>query len=330
MAISLIVHVDNTVPTAADFMTNFDGINDEVRPVAYGGTALSSYTTGDTLYASGTTTLAKLAIGTRGQTYTVGGSTAPTWQRIPIPGYYSRLKTSYTNATTVNITADVLTVVNASGHPVALSAVNVSPAITASGANGLDTGTEQVSAWYFLWVIYNGTTTAGLISVEPTIGTITFPATYTFAWLVGAVFNDSGSNFLPYRQVGNRLYFAGDSTDGPPVEYTNQDGVSLFTAGNTVVHIPAARVVRVFGIAGGDQAGATSGAGVSSTSASNPAGLFMDINLGDSTGSTVMLGYAGAWPFEITWVSGTSIWNANPAGTVAAYRLGVSGFEMDI
>lgn len=42
-----------------------------VLPVANGGTNIASYAIGDTLYASGTTTLSKLAIGTPGQFYRV-------------------------------------------------------------------------------------------------------------------------------------------------------------------------------------------------------------------------------------------------------------------
>jgi hypothetical protein len=46
--------------------------------VGYGGTGLASYTSGDLLYASGTTTLSKLGIGTNGQVLTSSG-TAPQW-----------------------------------------------------------------------------------------------------------------------------------------------------------------------------------------------------------------------------------------------------------
>lgn len=49
-----------------------------VIPVASGGTNLSSYTTGDTLYASGSTTLSKLAIGAA-NTVNVSTGSAPSW-----------------------------------------------------------------------------------------------------------------------------------------------------------------------------------------------------------------------------------------------------------
>jgi hypothetical protein len=48
--------------------------------VADGGTNISSYTAGDTIYASGTTTLSKLAKGTAFQKYRMNsGATAPEW-----------------------------------------------------------------------------------------------------------------------------------------------------------------------------------------------------------------------------------------------------------
>ena len=44
-----------------------------------GGTGLTTYTTGDILYASGTNTLAKLSIGTNGKILQVNGSGVPVW-----------------------------------------------------------------------------------------------------------------------------------------------------------------------------------------------------------------------------------------------------------
>lgn len=40
---------------------------------------------------------------------------------------------------------------------------NLNADLTASGANGLDAGTEQASTWYEVWAIYNGTTKAALL-----------------------------------------------------------------------------------------------------------------------------------------------------------------------
>jgi hypothetical protein len=49
---------------------------------SYGGTGYKTYTTGDTLYASGTTTLAKLSIGTSGYVLQVNSSSLPEWNTL--------------------------------------------------------------------------------------------------------------------------------------------------------------------------------------------------------------------------------------------------------
>lgn len=323
---TLITLVDGTVPVAADYNSNWVALNTEARGATVGGTGIAAYSVGDVLYASATNTLSARPIGTRGQVLAVGASSLPTWQTAPVPGFMSRLAGSRTNATTVNVTADYLTLVNASGHPVTVSAVNVSPAITASGANGLDSGSEANATGYYIWVIYDGSTVAGLLSVASTIGALTFPGAHTFARLVGWVYNDGSGNLVPYSQKARRIDYAGDSTDGPRNVFTNTTGVTSFTSVSIAAFIPAARVVKVFGIGGGDQAGATSGMAVSP----NSGGEYSSIALGDSTGSTVMMGWAGAWPWEIVWLTGTDLYWRASATTATAFRLGIRGFEMDL
>jgi hypothetical protein len=69
----------------------------------YGGTGLTSYTAGDTLYATGSTTLAKLAIGTVNQIMTSTG-TAPQW----VAGSTVTVGTA-TNANNVAVTTGAAT-----------------------------------------------------------------------------------------------------------------------------------------------------------------------------------------------------------------------------
>ena len=64
-----------------------------------GGTGLNTYTTGDTVYASATNTLAKLPIGTTGQVLTVSGG-LPSWQTPSSSGGFSGVsRTSVLNLT---------------------------------------------------------------------------------------------------------------------------------------------------------------------------------------------------------------------------------------
>jgi hypothetical protein len=65
--------------------------------VANGGTSFASYTTGDIVYASGTTALTKLGIGTSGQVLSVSGG-VPVWQNAPILQGYTNTLTPFNTA----------------------------------------------------------------------------------------------------------------------------------------------------------------------------------------------------------------------------------------
>jgi len=71
---------------------------------------------------------------------------------------------------------------------------NLTVDITCSGAiNCLDTGAEASSTWYNVFVIYNGTTVASLLSLSATAPTL--PSGYSFKRRIGAIRNTGGSNF---------------------------------------------------------------------------------------------------------------------------------------
>ncbi len=111
---------------------------------------------------------------------------------------------SSANQTTVKITADKLTVHDSNNEFKVLSSVDVSPAITASGVNGLDTGSEANSTWYYFYVIYNGTTTAGLLSASSSSPTM--PSGYTYKKFIGAIHNHSDGHFVELYQKGGKAY----------------------------------------------------------------------------------------------------------------------------
>jgi len=77
--------------------------------------------------------------------------------------------------------------------------------ITASGANGLDTGAEASSTFYYIYLIFNPTTEvlAGLFSISATSPTL--PSGYTLKRLVGVVRNDGSSDFISFLQVGENF-----------------------------------------------------------------------------------------------------------------------------
>ena len=73
----------NRITTVTNDLTNnvnrISTLEGETQPVNRGGTGFISYNVGDILYASGTTTLSKLGIGSSGQVLTVSGGTV-SWQ----------------------------------------------------------------------------------------------------------------------------------------------------------------------------------------------------------------------------------------------------------
>lgn len=113
----------------------------------------------------------------------------------------------------VDIDADEIMLHNSTPTPFRATSINLTVDISTSGANGLDTGSEAASTNYYLWVIYNPTTTttAGIISLSKTAPTM--PSGYTYKALVGEFFNDSGSD-ISYINWWNGIYFLdGDVAD---------------------------------------------------------------------------------------------------------------------
>ena len=88
------------------------------------------------------------------------------------------------------------------------NAVNVTVNSTASGANGLDTGTVAANTWYSVWVIVKPDgTTAGLLSLASSGPTM--PSGYTYKARVGWVRTDGTANkyLLQTLQVDNRANY---------------------------------------------------------------------------------------------------------------------------
>jgi hypothetical protein len=108
--------------------------------------------------------------------------------------------------TKVDLTADQVVVQNTSFKPVL--AVNLSFTIDfgATGANGIDTGGIANSTWYYVWVIYNGTTVAGMFSLSSTAPTM--PAGYTYKALVGVVRSNASSHIVGFYQTGREVLIA--------------------------------------------------------------------------------------------------------------------------
>jgi len=126
-----------------------------------------------------------------------------------VVGSFSNLKSSATGTSaTITVTADEIVVENASNAYKTLRSVSLSIAGTSVGANALDTGTIAINTWYSLWVIWNGTTTAGLMSISATAPTL--PGGYTHKARIGWIRTDASGNKYPlaFKQYGRTVQYA--------------------------------------------------------------------------------------------------------------------------
>lgn len=118
-------------------------------------------------------------------------------------GAATNLAGARASVTQVTFTADKIALLDSSDQAVVRSSMNITAAITASGANGLDTGVEANSTWYYVWAIWNGATLSALLSTSATAPTL--PSGYTYKALIGCVYNDSGGDFDDFIQRGDRV-----------------------------------------------------------------------------------------------------------------------------
>lgn len=126
----------------------------------------------------------------------------------------------------VDLDADDIVLEDSAGNQYRAENVNLTADISAgTGANKLDVGSEATSTWYYLWPIYNPTTDtlALLLSASPTAPTM--PSGYTYKALAGAIYNDSGGDFISIVQTDNRVVMAPIEvlTNGTQGSYTVVD-----------------------------------------------------------------------------------------------------------
>ena len=104
----------------------------------------------------------------------------------------------------VDIDADKIRLFDGTSRTKVFSSVNETVDITASGVDGLDTGSESSSQWYYIYIIAKEDgTVASLMSTSATAPTM--PTDYVYKGLVSAVYNGSGSDIVPMNQIDNKV-----------------------------------------------------------------------------------------------------------------------------
>jgi hypothetical protein len=228
--------------------------------------------------------------------------------------------------TTVDVTADDVVLKNGSGVPKYHSGVTVSANITVSGANGLDTGAEAASTWYYLWLISDGTTIASLLSTSATAPTM--PGLYTYKALVGGVYNNGSSNFWTFRQVDDIYYSRQVHNNFTWTATTNADSTSAtgyltyaMDGSSSKPFVPA-NAVEVMGNLGRTDANVASLCIAGST-----AGLGANIITSDNIG-TAMDSFTNAGSFRVPLATAQTVFLKSATALSDDARISLSGFRL--
>lgn len=154
---------------------------------------------------------------------------------------FRNLKIQVTSNTAATITADAITLIDSSSQTTMITGVDLTLDTSASGANGLDTGTLVASTWYYLYVIYGTDGTACLMSESSTAPVL--PSGYTYYSRVGAVRTNESIYLYRTIQYGNKVQYIVDGTILVGMR-TMKSGVSgsyttpTWTAIDTSAYIP--------------------------------------------------------------------------------------------
>lgn len=137
---------------------------------------------------------------------------------VPLPCNYHDIKVEYTSSSTITILANSLVRSSDNSENIIVPS-NLVVDLSASGALGLDTGSEASSTWYYLYLIKNSATGAvsAVLSAtnEASSGSITYPSGYDRKrQLRIAIRNDSSSDIIPFA------YHSG-SDQNPEIYYTD-------------------------------------------------------------------------------------------------------------
>jgi len=167
-----------------------------------------------------------------------------------IPTYKNLKITTPADNQSVTITADKVLVVDSNDLSVILSTVSLTVDLDVAGANGLDTGSIAANTGYFLYVIYNGTTTAGLASTSATAPTM--PSGYTYKALVGWCTTDATTtpfNIEEFTQIDDEYIWKINQTAVSNSAAVGVQTVNLAAGGSdTYAFVPAYHLKQIRGV----------------------------------------------------------------------------------
>jgi hypothetical protein len=223
-------------------------------------------------------------------------------------------------------TADEMLVKDASGNPQLLLSFSVTIDLTASGANGLDTGSEASNTWYYAYAIAKADgTKAGLFSTSATAPTL--PSGYTYKALIGVVRNDNSSNFYTFYQQDRRVWlndtmlFTGRAAGGSNTfeSYSTPGVVDANNLDLKTIVPPNARRMR-------GTIGTSNNTSLAMEIAADANGL-AGVTSANAAANSPLNGFGSGVPYEIPLKTAqTFYWKADSTGARA--RVSVNSFEI--
>lgn len=242
----------------------------KTTPTTAGGTGLTTYTTGDLLYASATNTLSKLAVGTNGYVLTLSGG-LPTWAAST--GGVTSFNAGTTGLTPATATTGAITLAGTLGTAnggTNLTTFTSGGAVYATSTSVLTTGTlpntsggtGQSSAFTQYGVTYAASTTAlattaagtsttvlhGNASGAPTFGAVSLTADVSGTLPIAN--GGTGLTSTPTNgqlDIGNGTGFTRATlTAGTGITVTNGSGtITIASSGSSGTSIGLVRAISI-------------------------------------------------------------------------------------
>lgn len=226
----------------------------------------------------------------------------------------------------VDVTADAITLQASTTSFVIGQAISLTISLSVTGVNGLDTGTGPGSlqaAWYYIYVISDGSVFKGLMSLSATAPTM--PTGYTYKALVGTVYNATAATYA----LGTFYQQDRSTWLNPSTIFTALTGQTSYFALSTQATEWALfkTFVPPIGKTISGIMGNTNAAGRCIVVAANSSGLGASYWVGANTGGVAIDSYLTAGSFTIP-LQTAQDFNMKMNTTDATYKLQVTGYTI--
>lgn len=170
---------------------------------------------------------------------------------------------------------------------ISLAAINITTGTSTSTANGMDGEAPGISGWLYIWLIDNGSATAGLVSLASGNGlSPTLPSGYTYKCRLGAMKVDGSGNLMRTTQKGQDAQYtvvsASNTTAFPTLAAGGSPAQGLVTVSGVTIPLTASSILM---IGQGANVTASSWALSSNATASSP---YLMQGTGTSVGSSFL------------------------------------------